>query len=168
MKTFKELLENIHACREAREWAADKTIEEVVEQCDRGDWLMWLAQRLDVEERSFILAKAHCANTVRHLVKDARVLPAIDTAFDYAADKATIDDVRASVASVSSIDNSHYECSEFFASYAARIDSACAAYAACAFATAYAAATNKKETADICRKYIGQEIIGLVNQILNQ
>ena len=47
-----------------------------------------------------------------------------------------------------------------------------AAYAAIAIANAaasYAAAdTNQRQTADICRKYIGELIIEKVNQQLNQ
>lgn len=37
MKTFKELLIELKACKTACEWAGDMTIEEVVEKCHKGD-----------------------------------------------------------------------------------------------------------------------------------
>ncbi len=45
MKTFKQYLESLKACDDAIEWAGDKTIEQVVAECHRGDWLLWLANR---------------------------------------------------------------------------------------------------------------------------
>jgi len=108
MKTFQELLEELNACGVARDWAAAKTIEEVVVECHRGDWLLWLASKVNVDKRKFTLAKAHCANIVRHLMKDERSLNAVDIAMAYgqgevehealivaayAADIAYIDDI---------------------------------------------------------------------------
>lgn len=89
MKTFKELLFELEACSEAREWAGDKTIEEVVEQCHIGDWLLWLAARIDIGLQPLTLAKGHCANTVRHLMKDERSIKAVDVAIVFGEGKAT-------------------------------------------------------------------------------
>jgi hypothetical protein len=38
MKTFKDLLIKLNACNEAKEWAEDRTIEEVLRDSWRGDW----------------------------------------------------------------------------------------------------------------------------------
>lgn len=43
MKTLKDYLKSIGACESAVEWAGDKTIEQVVAECHRGDWLRCLS-----------------------------------------------------------------------------------------------------------------------------
>jgi len=80
---MKDLLLKLKACEEAVEWAGDKTAEEVIATCYRGDWLLWLAYQLKVDDRPFTLAKGHCANTVRHLIKDERSIKAVDAAIAY-------------------------------------------------------------------------------------
>ena len=62
MKTFEELLKELNACQEARRWAKKMTIEEIIDKCHRGDWLLWLAVKIKVNERKFFLVKGHCAN----------------------------------------------------------------------------------------------------------
>ena len=47
--TFSEYLESINACSNAIEWAANKTVEEVVATCHRGDWLLWLAKNATLD-----------------------------------------------------------------------------------------------------------------------
>ena len=59
MKTFKHLLIELNACREAVKWAKDKTIEEVIQECNRGDWLLWLAQEVDIGLKPLILSLIH-------------------------------------------------------------------------------------------------------------
>ena len=46
---FKQLLRELDACQEAIDWVGDKTIEQAVEQCDRGDWFRWLASKIEVD-----------------------------------------------------------------------------------------------------------------------
>jgi hypothetical protein len=137
MKTFKEYLKSLNACQPAVEWAGDKPIEQVVAECHRGDWLLWLAKKCGVELQPLTLAKGHCANTVRHLMTDERSLKAVDVAIAFGEGKATREELDTAAADA----------------YAAAAD---AAYA-----------FNQQETADICRKYIGELIIQKVNQILN-
>ena len=64
MKPFKQLLIELNACEDAREWADDKSIEEAVNTCHRGDWLLWLAKKVGVGIRPLTLAKGKCAYTV--------------------------------------------------------------------------------------------------------
>ena len=129
MKTFKEYLKSVDACQSAIDWAGDKPIEQVVAECHRGDWLLWLAKKCGVELQPLTLAKGHCANTVRHLMTDERSLKAVDVAILFGEGRATREELD---------------------------DAASAAYAA-----------NQQETADICRKYIGDLIIEKVNQTIN-
>ncbi|KKN76436.1 hypothetical protein LCGC14_0371220 [marine sediment metagenome] len=48
-----------------------------------GDWMLWLAQRLNINKRLLTLAKGKCAETVLHLMKDDRSKAAINAAIDY-------------------------------------------------------------------------------------
>jgi hypothetical protein len=162
MKTFKKYLHSVNACQTAIDWAGDKTIEQVVADCHRGDWLLWLASKCDIGLQPLTLAKGHCANTVRHLMNDDRSLKAVDTAIAFGEGTATREELDAAYAAAYA--------------YAARAAADAAAYAAAyaaAAADAYydadaaAAIENRLQTADICRQYIGDLIIQKVNSILN-
>jgi hypothetical protein len=150
--TFKELLIKLDACEEAKEWARDMPIEEVVATCHRGDWLLWLAKKVDVDLRLRTLAKGHCANTVRHLMKDERSIKAVDVAIAFGEGKATREELDAAAYAA-------------VAAVAAAAGAAAAAYAAAGAAYA-AVAANRQQAADICRKYIGEALIEKVNQLL--
>jgi hypothetical protein len=152
--TFKELLIKLDACEEAKEWARDMPIEEVVATCHRGDWLLWLAKKVDVDLRLRTLAKGHCANTVRHLMKDERSIKAVDVAIAFGEGKATREELDAAAYAA-------------VAAVAAAAGAAAAAYAAAGAAYA-AVAANRQQAADICRKYIGEALIEKVNQLLTK
>ena len=157
MKTFQQYLESLKACAAAIKWAGDKPIEQVVTICHRGDWLLWLAKKCGVELQPLTLAKAHCANTVRHLMTDERSVKAVDVAIAFGEGRATRDELDAATSAA------------YAATYAAYAAYAAADAAANAYSAAYAIAhTNQQQTADICRKYIGDLIIEKVNQTLNQ
>jgi hypothetical protein len=157
--TFKELLIELDACESAREWAGDMPIEEVVATCHQGDWLLWLAKKVDADLRLCTLAKGHYANTIRHLMKDERSINAVNVAIAFGEGKATREELDAAAAASRAAAD---------AAYAAAADAyAAAAYAAyAAAADAYSDALNRQQTADICREYIGESLIQKVNQLL--
>jgi len=156
MKNIKELLVELRACEEAREWAANKSIEQVVAECHRGDWLLWLAKRVGMDLQTYTLTKGLCANTVRHLMKDERSINAVDVAIAFGKGEATRDELDAA-----------YADADAAAAYAAA--TAYAAYASVAYAaTAAAKEQNQQQTADICREVFGNKLIELVNQKLNK
>jgi len=159
--TFTEYLKSINACSDAVEWAANKTVEEVVATCHRGDWLLWLASKCDIGLQPLTLAKGHCANTVRHLLKDDRSIKAVDTAIAFGEGRATREELDAAYAAAYAYAADAYA----YAAYAAA--AADAYYDADAAAAAAAAIENRLQTADICRQYIGDLIIQKVNETLN-
>ena len=132
---MKDILLKLKACEEAVEWAGDKTAEEIIDTCHRGDWLLWLANKLKVDDRPFTLAKGHCANTFRHLMKDERSIKAVDAAIAYGNGEVSKEELN-------DTDWSFYGC--FFAAY---------------YAYYASAKSNQLETADICRKYLGHLIL---------
>ena len=157
MKTFKDLLIELAACKEAMEWVEDKTIEEVLRDSWRGDWLLWLARKLDLPIQQLTLAKGRCANTVRHLMHDDRSIKAVDAAIAFGEGKITREELKdAAYAS---------------AAYVATAAASAAAYAAyvAAYAADAAAAKkkNQEETSGICVEILGQLLIDEVNKNLS-
>lgn len=153
MKTLKEFLIQKKACEDGFDFAKDLSLEQFLNTCERGDRILWLFARMNPNcLRELTLAKAHCANTVRHLMKDERSTKAVDVAIAFGEGRAT----RAELDDASS------------AAFAAFVNAADATYSA--GAAAYAAAAraadaafaaikdNQKLTADICRKYLPLKI----------
>ena len=84
--------------------------------------MLWIAKKLDVDDRLLTLAKATCANQVRSLMTDQRSLDALDACFRYANGELTREELNTFTS----------------AAYAAASDAADAAdYAAYAAADAY-------------------------------
>jgi len=178
MKDFKETLIELHACEDAMIWIGNKDFKTFYDTCDRGDWLLWLYARTNKDDlRGLTLAKAHCANTVRHLMIDKRSTDAIDIAILFGEGKATLEQLNAAslaayYAAYDSATSASYAAS--VAEYAAASAVSSAAYAAssaassaasfAAYAAEYADASaeyaaaaktlNQQLTADICRKYL--------------
>ena len=180
MKTLKEFLIKHKACSDGFEFAKDLTLEQFLNTCERGAWILWLFKRTNPKDkRARVLANAHCANTVRHLMKDQRSLNAVDIAIKFGNNDATeqelFDAAVAAAAAYAAADDADaeaaaaaydaadaaYDAPDAFAADAAAYAAACAyTVDAAAADAAYVAAqkANQKMTADICRKYLPIEI----------
>ena len=180
METLKELLVELNACEDACEWAGDKTIEDVIASCHRGDWLLWLAKKVEMDLQPLTLAKGHCAATVLHLMKDERSKKAVQVAIDFGNALATRDQLDAAAADAAyAAADARADAAAAYAAYAAARAAAADAAAADAYAAARAAAAdaaadavaakkeNQKLTADICREHIGELLIKLIKNKLN-
>ncbi len=190
MKTFHELLIELKACgykgnTKSVLWAGDKTIEEVVATCHRGDWLFWLAERIDIDKRLLTLEAGHSAATVLHLMTEEDSRKGVQAAIDYGEGRITEEELVKAAAAAANASayanaaaaaaaNASASVSSAYAAKAAAYVAAKSAYAS--YATSYVAANaaafaekeNQMATADICRKYIGDLIIKKVNELLNQ
>ena len=176
MTPLKQKLKELNTCDEAMEWVGERTIEQAVNDCHRGDWLLWLGQRLEIDHRKLTLAKGHCANTVRHLMKDQRSIEGFDAAIAYGEGKIGKEELIAASAAADDAYNDAYDAYDPFNAYDDAYAVACAAAYTDADAAAYTAAyssadadaakqANQKQTADICRQYIGQLIIEKFNTL---
>ncbi len=182
---FQELLKKHNACHDAKLWAQDKTWQEVFDDCQRGDWLLWLYKKVNPNNlRELTLTKGHCAATVSHLMSDQRSIDAVKAAIAFgngeieieqlkvaaadavkAADAANAaafaDDFAANDAAFAAVNAAN---DAAFAAANAANDAADAAFAAAnaaVIAASYANAArtkNQLETANICRKYLPIEI----------
>ena len=174
MKTLKEFLKRNQACEDGFDFAKDLTLEQFLKTCERGDWILWLFAKMNPDSlRELTLAKAHCANTVRHLMKDQRSIKAVDIAIAFGEGRkrrATLDAAAAAAAAYAAGAYADVTYSAGAAAYAAAYAAGAAAYAAgaAAGAAAYAAGAayvanvarieNRKLTAEICRKYLPLKI----------
>jgi hypothetical protein len=178
--TLSEKLTKMEACQEAIEWVGDKTLDEAWAQCERGDWMLWLAQESGVDKRTLTLAKARCAKLVVHLMKDERSVKAVEVAERYGLGEATDKELgqarRAAVAAAAADANAAtyagagagadanaatYAGAVADAAAYAAADDAYDAHAAVAY-VAYAAAEREKvlsQCADICRQVIDIKLL---------
>ena len=178
MITFQEYLGSKRACSTAHFWVKDKTVEEAVKDCPRGDWLLYLGVAANIDQRQVMLARAHCVNTVRHLMEGISSIMCVDYAIAYGEGRIAREELvecafspcrdyaDSAADSLTSIMNSpvHSGCAASYAANAAE-----SAGSANWFTTAKRAKQrNEKKTADICRKYIGQLIITTVNQKIRE
>ena len=150
------------------------TLEEMWKKGERGDWMLWVYARLYPDNiREIFLAKGHCANTVRFLMKDNRSRNAVDAAIAFGEGKITFEELddahhAAYVAAVDA-DNvyddniSVYDAAAAAAYYTDDVD----VNAHEAFQTVYHTTRtlesddnyvfvlrHQLDTADICRKYL--------------
>jgi len=160
MKTIEQLLKELNACNNAIEWADNKSIEEIVKTCHRGDWLLWLAEKVNVPLQELILAKGYCAKTVIYLMKDDRSKDAVKFAILFGNGKITkkklntiavaataaADDAYAAYAAAAAAADAAYVAAYAAAAAATAADASHAAYAAAAYVAATAAADDDATT----------------------
>ena len=149
-------IEKYRPCTEALRFRMQyQTFKEAWAECPRGDWMLWIAQRVGVDLRTLTRAKALCALTVRHLMKDERSVRACEVALKFADGEATREELADAAAAA------------YAAAYAATDAAADAddAAAAAAYAdAAYAARIkNQQQTADICREHLTSAVFEKLN-----
>ena len=168
---LKDFLTNHDACASGMKYVESLKwdINSFWAECHRGDWMLWLAQKVGIERRLLVLTSGHCANTVRHLMKEERSVNAVDVCIRYGNGEATDAELDAAVAAsvAAAADVAASVAAEAYAYAAAYAAASAAAYTAVAAEAdeAYAAASvaakaeNRQQTADIVRKHIPVEMI---------
>jgi hypothetical protein len=162
-----EKLSRFNPCSDAMEYfLSQKNYKEAWENCERGDWMLWIAKKLDIDDRKLTMAKYHCAAQVLHLMKDRRSINAMAASLRYANGEINRDELAADAAAADAADAA--ATAAYAAAYAAYAADAADAAATAAATAAYAAdaadaadaARNSslKKSADICRKYLTEEV----------
>ena len=80
------------ACGSSIQWIEEKNIqslEEAWNDCEQGDWLLWMAKRLGVDKHKLALCGALCAHTVIQYMQNTRSRNAVRIAFLWGRGKAT-------------------------------------------------------------------------------
>lgn len=181
--TFKEFLQSdkgrlSKACYESIEWLGDRTSEQALTDCQHGDWLMWWADKVGVDRRKLVLCAGHCANTVRDKMAVGRSVKAVDAAIAYGEGRITVGELIAAHAAAEAACAAFAAHAAAYAAHAAAL-AACAAFAAsddsaAAYAAAYAASAAddkelaKRQTVEIVRELLGQEILERTKMYLNE
>jgi len=165
-------ISKFNPCKDAVEfYKGFNTFEEAWNACPRGDWMLWIAQHLGVDIRPLTLAKGLCANTVRHEMTNEYSTNAVDISIKFGKGEATreqLDDAAFAVVYTAYTARAAARA----ATYAADAESD-AAYAACAASDAAADAAscaesdaayaaNQKQTADICREVLTEDVLKLI------
>ena len=170
MKTTK--LEKLNACKDAVKWVkTQKSILQAWLNCERGDWMLWLAEKLNVDDKKLTLTKVKIVEPVRHLLKDQRSKDALQACFNYANGKITrkrlnvyaADAYAAYAAAAADVDDKKLtmaaDAAYAYAAYAAANALLRAANFAADAADAYVRVNSLKKSADICREYLTDEVI---------
>jgi hypothetical protein len=166
-------LEEYDACREAIEWIGSRDLQSCWRDCERGDWMLWLAATAGVDRKAVVAAACDVARTALGRVPagDLRPLLAIETAEAWTQGTATIEDVReAADAAAAAAAAAEYAAAAAAAAYAAgaaayaayavdAVDAVDAAYAATYAAYAASADCPLRKLADIVRKRIPLAVI---------
>ena len=179
-------------CKEALKFRLQyDNFEDAWNNCPRGDWMLWIAERVGVNRRKLTLAKGYCAKTVIHLMGDERSVNAVKVAIRYGryrADDSELNDAAyaayaayvayaaaaaaasyASYVAAAAVNNASYTAyAASYASYASYVAAAAVNDASYAAYTVSSAADdekeNQKQTADICRKYLTKDVFKLIKK----
>jgi hypothetical protein len=138
--TWHKKLVKMDACIEAVEWAKPyKTFTAAWNDCERGDWMLWLAGRSGVDRKIVVFAACQCARlALKYVTKgEGRPLRCIETTEAWTRGEATLEEVLAARQGTNAS----------AASYAASAADA-AAYAAYAAEAASDAASAASDAAD--------------------
>jgi len=164
--TFKQQLIDMNACHEAVVWVGRKSLKTAWSKCERGDWMLWLAGKLDIDRKLLVLAACDCAEPALKLIPEGEDRPrqAIQTARDWCNGLASLEDVRnaanAANAAANAADVAAYAAADVAAYAANAANAADAAYAAAYAAYAgYAAAGASADASDLVRARIPFEAI---------
>ena len=170
-------IEKYHPCSEALRFRMQyQTFKEAWQACPRGDWMLWIAQKVGVDLRTLTRAKALCALTVRHLMKDERSVRACEVALKFADGEATREELDAAYADAAA---AAYAADDAYAAAYAATDAAYAAADAAyaAAAAAYAAddaddaddadarIKSQQQTAEICREHLTSAVLEKLNLV---
>ena len=129
-----EFLKRNHACGESLEWLGDRNLAQTWAECERGDWLLWLAAKAGIDRKRLVMAACACARLalVHVRIGEERPRIAIETAEAWCRGEATIEQVREARKAADAAD-------------------------AYAYAYAYARRETQQKTADIVRSMITVE-----------
>ena len=68
----KDILIKFHTCNESIEWAGDMSVKEAWASCPRGDWMLWVAVKLQADKGKIFLVKSLAFHEMYKLMKDER------------------------------------------------------------------------------------------------
>jgi len=135
MTKFQNLLDDIQACPQAREWVADRSLVDAWKTCERPDWLLFFADKSGaISKKEWRLLACAFARTALKYTTDPQPLKTIEVAERFARGEASVEELDTAMSAAYS---AAYSAASSVASNAARS----AAYSA-AMSAAYSAASS--------------------------
>ena len=149
-------LKQLHACKEAYKWVGKKTLTEAWATCERGDWMLWYAAKVDIDRKLLVKAACACARLALPYLPSDELRPAraIETAERWIDGGATVEEVRNAAEAARATADAYADAAAASA-YAA--DATAAAVAVAAAGTIYN--ITFKRCADIVRAIIPVEML---------
>ena len=147
-KHWTDRLKKLNACPEAVVWAKRyATFEDAWVECDRGDWMLWLAARVFYDRKASVLCACACARLALCYVPNGEERPrkAIEAAEAWVRGEVTLKDVHEAYADA---------------------DAAAFAAHAAAIAAADARAKTLHLCADLARQHIDEKKIASALQTI--
>lgn len=93
MTNIKEIFDNNIAPEPFHEWAYEKTLREILDECTNEDWLLWiLSHVLGKDSVEYLSLKGKCAGLTNDFVDDFDMTNAIVTAIGLENASKTIED----------------------------------------------------------------------------
>lgn len=151
-------LKSLGACPDAVKWCKGRSVAEAWHDCERGDWMLWLCEKLSGEpgsdgRRKLVLCVCECARLALPSARGDVARVAIETAERWARGEARVEleDVRRAARAAAAA--AAYAAA--YAAYAAVYATAAAAYAAYTAAAIHADATSSilDKCAGIARRH---------------
>ena len=184
MKKYVEKLKKLNACQDAIEYSEKfSTLQKAWNECNRGDWMLWLLGRLsgppDSESRKHVvLIACKCARlSLKYIPKDEkRPLEAIQTTEKYSNGKATFEEVKkafaaataAFAASTASDSAAASASATAFAASTAAFAASTASDSAAASATAFAASATASAAASATAASVKEDILKKCSNIVRK
>jgi hypothetical protein len=108
MKKATEILERFDPpCQIALDWANGLTAREAWKTCHRGDWLIWIAEKLSVDEKKLYLCNAQILYQIIHLMTDSRIRNTVWAIYLYGRGKISFEDLREERKAIERIFDAH-------------------------------------------------------------
>ena len=175
------ILTDMDACVGGRDWAdSQKSYRAAWDACDRGDWMLWIAQERNIDLKISTLARVKCVRLVEHLMIDMWSLRALLAAERFSAGNASLAELNdAAGTAYATYASSAYQQYPFAYADAPYAADSYAAYAVYAYARAHADVDASqvvnvtyeadawayfgpeilKKCADICREVIDFDLL---------
>ena len=173
-KEHLEWLQANKACGSSIQWIEENNIQSLENAwyaCERGNWLLWMAEKLKVDKRKLVLCAALYAHTVMQYMEDPKSRNAVRIAFLWGRGKAT--DIELEKASadawIIALGALAHNVADAAAWAAAWTTSGCAIGTADAVALAISRITDKKpnqlRSTTIIRKICTEDVIKKIKEI---
>jgi hypothetical protein len=173
-KEHLEWLQANEACKESIKWIKQNNIQSLENAwyaCERGNWLLWMAEKLKVDKHKLVLCAALYAHTVMQYMEDPKSRNAVRIAFLWGRGKAT--DIELEKASadawIIALGALAHNVADAAAWAAAWVSSGCAIGTADAVALAISRITDKKpnqlRSTTIIRKICTEDVMKKLKEI---